>query len=257
MTEFAYIDVNEQQLEELTRRYADKIEEGLRFIEHQRATDRGRLDVLFADSGRALVVAELKVVEDDLMLVQGIDYYDFLARHVGDFAHIHRDFDINPSEPIRLFLIAPSFSVDLLNRCKWIDVPISLFTYRCIRVGGSQDILPVFTEVTIPSIPETVEAYTLEARLSYITDTAARERAKEFLEEIRKWDPTRITVEPKKYDVSLKVSGRVFAYLNPRRKSFIFSVHDRELKWTGFTVNQDDELSVVRELTEANYRRLL
>ncbi|KKM01404.1 hypothetical protein LCGC14_1794790, partial [marine sediment metagenome] len=41
------------------------IEDGLKYIDHQRNTDRGPLDVLFVDSGNALVVAELKINEDD------------------------------------------------------------------------------------------------------------------------------------------------------------------------------------------------
>ncbi len=31
------------------------------------------------DSGKSLIVAELKAVEDDGMLLQGLDYYDYVS----------------------------------------------------------------------------------------------------------------------------------------------------------------------------------
>jgi RecB family endonuclease NucS len=70
--------VSEAQLEDLVRQAPELIEDGMQFVDHQRSTTQGRLDVLLVDSGQALVVAELKVVEDDGMLVQGLDYYDYI-----------------------------------------------------------------------------------------------------------------------------------------------------------------------------------
>ncbi len=73
MEKYTNVEVSETQLEDLVRRLPELIEAGLAYVDHQAFTDRGPLDVLMVDSGRALVVAELKVVEDDTMLVQGID----------------------------------------------------------------------------------------------------------------------------------------------------------------------------------------
>ena len=65
------VDVSETDLEELIRQNPDNIEIGLRFVDHQRKAGRGPYDVLLVDSGKALVVGELKVTEDDSMLTQG------------------------------------------------------------------------------------------------------------------------------------------------------------------------------------------
>ncbi len=73
MEKYTNVEVSETQLEDLVRRLPELIEADLAFVDHQAFTDRGPLDVLMVDSGRALVVADLKVVEDDTMLVQGID----------------------------------------------------------------------------------------------------------------------------------------------------------------------------------------
>jgi RecB family endonuclease NucS len=97
----------------LIRQAPGLIEGGLTYVDHQRLTDRGPLDVLLVDSGNALVVAELKVVEDDSMLVQGIDYYDFVTRNIEGMCRIYKQFKPDPAQPVRLFLIAPSFSVQL------------------------------------------------------------------------------------------------------------------------------------------------
>ena len=117
-------------------------------------------------------------VEDDGMLFQGIDYYDFVASNIEGFARGYKDKKIDPSQKVRLFLIAPSFSIQLLNRCKWVDIPIFLFTFQCIAFEDKpKEIIPVYKELTIPSVPEIVEVYTIEENLSYITDKQVRDRA--------------------------------------------------------------------------------
>jgi len=248
MRKYKVVDVSEKQLEEMVRKAPDLIEEELKYIDHQKRTERGPLD--------ALIVAELKVVEDDGMLVQGIDYYDYITSNIEGFARAYKDKKVDPTQKPRLFLIAPSFSVSLLNRCKWIDVPLSLFTFQCIAFeDGPKDIIPIFKEITIPSMPTKVEVYTLDQRLNYITDSKVRQTVEDFLKEIKEWDADNILIEPTKYDISIKVSGRVFLYLGPRRKHFIIYTYDNENKWTGFPIQQDEDLEEVKILLKGNYEK--
>jgi len=256
MRKYKVVDVSEKQLEEMVRKAPDLIEEGLKYIDHQKRTERGPLDVLFSDSGNALIVAELKVVEDDGMLVQGIDYYDYITSNIEGFARAYKDKKIDPTQKPRLFLIAPGFSVSLLNRCKWIDVPISLFTFQCITFEDDpKEIIPIFKEITIPSMLTKVEVYTLDQRLNYITDSKVRKTVEDFLKEIKEWDADNILIEPTKYDISIKVSGRVFSYLGPRRKHFIIYTYDNENKWTGFPIQQAEDLEEVKILLKGNYEK--
>ena len=256
MRKYKIVDISEKQLEEMVRKGPDIIEDGLKYIDHQKRTDRGPLDVLFADSGNALVVAELKVTEDDGMLVQGIDYYDYISSNIDGFARAYKDTIIDPLQKPRLFLVAPSFSVSLLNRCKWIDIPISLFTFQYISLEDNPtEIIPIFKEITSPSRLQPVEVYTLEQRLNYMTDAALKKMAKELLEEIQEWDRDNILIEPLKYDISIKVSGRVFSYLGPRRKYFIVYTYDNENKWTGYPIHQADDLDEVKPLLIFNYEK--
>lgn len=250
------VDISEKQLEDMVRQASDLIEDGLRYIDHQKRTERGPLDVLFADSGNALVVAELKVTEDDGMLVQGIDYYDYITTNIEGFARAYSSKKVDPTQKTRLFLIAPSFSISLLNRCKWIDIPLALFTFRCIALKDSPDeIIPVFNEITIPSRIQTPEVYTLDQKLSYITDAKVRKIVGGLLEEIQGWDKENILIEPIKYDISVKVSGKVFTYIGPRRKHFIINTYDNDGKWTGFPIQQNEDLEEVKLLVKSNYEK--
>jgi len=257
MTLYKKIDISEGQLEEIVRKYPGLIEEGLRYIDHQKRTDRGPLDVLFVDSGNALVVAELKVVEDDGMLVQGLDYYDYITSNIEGFARAYKTYKIDPAQKCRLFLIAPNFSIALLNRCKWVDIPISLFTFQCVVLKDEhKTVIPIFNEVTIPSRPRPIEVYTLEQRLNYITDSKVRGTVRKLLDEIQNWDKDNVLIEPLQYDISIKVNGRVFSYLGPRRKHFIIYTYDSEDKWTGYPINQDEDLEEVKILLKNNFEKI-
>jgi len=118
MKKYKSVSVSEAELEDLVRQGAELIEEGMQFVDHQRRTTRGPLDVLLVDSGGALVVAELKVVEDDGMVTQALDYYDFVRARLESYARVYNTFKIDPNQEPRLLLIAPSFSTLMLSRLK-------------------------------------------------------------------------------------------------------------------------------------------
>jgi hypothetical protein len=255
MREYKIVEISETHLEDLIRQGAHLIEDGLRYIGHQKSTHRGPLDVLMVDSGEALAVAELKVCEDDSMLMQGIDYYDYISKNTEGFSIAYKDFNINATQTPRLLLIAPSFSVNLLNRCKWIDIPISIFTYRCLVFEDPNELTPVFSEVTIPTIPGPVVTYNINDRFNYITNSEMRDLAKKVTQNIQDWDSKNIVVEPIKNAVSLKYSGRVFAYLAPRRDFFHIYTYDNDNVWTGYKINNTEDFEKLEPLLRANIKK--
>ena len=255
MPRYKKVDVSEQQLEDLIRQSSDLIEEGLVFVDHQKQAAGGRLDVLFVDSGRSMVVAELKIIEDDGMLFQCLDYYDHVAARIETYARLYRSHDIDPTQPVRLLLVAPSFSQTLINRCKWIDAPISLFSYSCIKLEKSDDVLPVFSEQAIPSPPETVVVHKLDDHLSYITDAGVRAKVSKVLDQIKQLKPGHISMDALKYAISMKVDGRVFAYLHPRRKHYVISTYNADEKWTDYAIQSDDDLNVVLQFIATSVER--
>ncbi len=255
MPKYKKIDVSEQQLEDLIRQSSDLIEEGLVFVDHQKQAAGGRLDVLFIDSGQALVVAELKVIEDDGMLFQCLDYYDHVATRIETYARLYRSHNVNPTQPVRLLLVAPSFSQALINRCKWIDAKISLFTYSCIKLEKSDDIITIFSEQAIPSPLDTVVVHNLDDHLSYITDAEVRANVSKVLDQFKQFKPDRISMDALKYAISMKVDGRVFAYLHPRRKHYIISTYNADDKWTDYPIQSEDDLNLVLPLIAVSVKR--
>ena len=242
------VDVSERELEDLARKHASLIEEGMVYVTHQSRTPGGRLDVLLVDSGKSLVVAELKVVEDDAMLVQCLDYYNYVASGIETYARIHREHSIDPKQPVRMLLLAPSFSQLLVNRCKWIDIKISLFTYVCLKFENSDQLVPVFTEQSIPLVLEPPIVHQQVDRLDYITDADARARAVATIDKFQNAWPGRTAVDPIKYAISLKIDGKVVAYLNPRRNNFIIATYSAEDAWTPYTIQNDDDLTAAFDL---------
>ncbi|MBS1570915.1 MAG: hypothetical protein JST62_00765 [Bacteroidetes bacterium] len=255
MLKYSTVDISEKELEDLIRQYPDPLEKGLVYIDHQRFTDRGPLDMIFVDSGKSLVIAELKVVEEDGMLMQGLDYYDYIARNFEGICNAYKGFNIDTKQDIRLVLIAPSFSVNLLNRCKWLDVNLSLYTYSCVHIEELNEKILTFTEVTFPSRPERIEEYKFDDRINYITDEEMRKLAKETLEAVKKWDSSKILIEPTKYSLSLKHSGKVFAYFEPRRKYFLFYTYNEENKWTPYKIDNKEEVEKIKTLMKFNIEK--
>jgi hypothetical protein len=209
------------------------------------------------DPPKSLVVAELKVVQDDGMLLQGIDYYDYVSSHIEAFARLYQMRGIDPTQQARLFLIAPSFSQPLVNRCKWMDLPISIFTFHCLRFEGDEDLVPVFAEQTIPTPPEVLEIAHLDDHLGYITDLNVRAKVAALLDEIKNWKPGSISLDPIKYAISMKVGGRVFAYFYPRRQHYLLATYNAEEEWTEYSIKDDEDLAKVKPIMrEAMERRV-
>jgi len=255
MKKYEKADVSEKELEDLVRRNADLIEEGLVYVDHQKPAAGGRLAVLMVDSGKSLVVAELKVVQDDGMLFQGLDYYDYVTTHAESYARLYKEHSIDPTQQVRLFLIAPTFSQALTNRCKWLDLPISLFVFNCLKFDGEDKFVPIFTEQPIPSRRIIIETTRIEDHLAHITDAAVRSRVKALLKEIQSWKPKNISLDAVKYSISMKVDGHVFAYLTPRRQHCIIGTYDADDEWNDYPVKDDEDFAKTKPRLKAVMER--
>jgi len=256
MKKYQQIELKESQLEDLIRTGAELIEGGLKYVDHQKVTDKGRMDVLMVDSDKVIVVAELKINEDDDMLFQGFDYYDYVSTNIEAFARIYKDFEIDPMTSIRLMLIAPSFSQTLINRCKWIDAKISLFMFKCIKFEGSDEIVPVFSEIDIPPRPAPIEEkYTIPRHAQYIKSSEVRKILDSLIADLPNWKKDKILIEPIKYSISVKVGGKVFMYLSPRRDKFLVETYNPEGKWVGYSVNSSDDLNGILDIMKGSMEK--
>jgi len=247
MFEYESADIDERKLEDMVRQAPHLIEDGLKFVDRQRRTVRGPLDILLVDSGNALVVAELKTHEDDGMLMQALDYFDYVSANLDGFGRVYKQFNIDVTQLPRLFLIAPSFSQTLPNRCKWIneDVRISLFLYKYIISKATKEDTVVFLETEIPPMPKREEEYSIPKLLSYIKDDSAKESAEGFLKEVESWNPKAVEVAARKNKIVINISGskvtKKVAEVWPGRKNWDVDVLDlKEDKWQGFRIPEGD-----------------
>jgi len=242
-------NISEKELEDLVRQRPELIEDGLQFIDHQIPTqnydNKGRLDVLFVDSDSRLVIAELKVVENDKMLSQAIDYFDYINSNLETISRLHKEFKIDPIKTPTILLIAPSFSQTLINRCKWIDIKIQLKRYFHLELeGDSKKKTIYFDDVPIPAKIEPMEVNTVEKHINYIKDKNVKEFAYDLLEEVKKWDESNISIVPTKYGISMKLSGRVFGALYPKRKFFYVDYIEDET-WMRYDISEEDSIAEV------------
>ena len=262
MKSYTKVNIPEQQLEELVRQNPGLIEEGLVYVDHQKRAAGGRLDVLLVDSGKSLIVAELKVVEDDDMLVQGLDYYDYVSTNVESFARLYNPHlksfstEIDPTQPVRLFLVAPDFSQTLVNRCRWLDLQIGLFTFSCLKFPDREELVPIFTEREVPTLSEPPEVRSRDDIFEYITDTTVRTQAESLLDEVKNWKPGCISLDPTKEAISMKVNNRVFAYLWAARKHYVISTYNADDEWKQYPVKGEEDLANIKSMMrEAMERR--
>lgn len=247
MLDYEEKELSEKDLELKISEHPQLIEKGLKFVANQRKAGRGPVDILLVDSGNALVVTELKVVMDDDMLTQALDYFDHVYSHLEALALAYevKGFKIDPSQEPRILLIAPDFSESLVNRCRWLSVNISLYRYRFLVLKKDEKELGEFIDfmpVEIPSKPEREEVYTEEKVLSYITAPGLIDLAKQFLGVVKTWDQD-IKVEPVQGALSIKIKKDVFIYLYPQRNSFSIGGYLTGHDWQRLiTVNSTNDL---------------
>ena len=254
MRKYKSVEIMESQLEDLARSGSEMIEEGLKYVDHQKIDGKEQMDVLFVDNGNSMVVAELNIAEDDNMLFQGLDYYNYVATNIEALSRIYKNDGIDPTNAIRLMLIAPSFSQTMTNRCRWIDTNISLYTYKCIKFDDCDEVIPIFSETSIPEPPELPpgEIECFKDRLGYIKNEEIRGTLSSLLSEFSNWGKDKILIEPMKYAISVNAGGKIFMTLALRRDNFLLETHSAEGKWTSYPVNSREDLEILMALVKSN-----
>jgi hypothetical protein len=128
--------------------------------------------------------------------------------------------------------------------------------FKCIKFDGSEEIVPVFSEIAIPTPLESIEEkYSIDDRLGYITSSEVRKVLESLIADLPNWKKDKILIEPIKYAISVKVGGKVFMYLAPRRDKFLVETYNLEGKWVGFPVNSREDLDGLLDLMKGNMEK--
>ena len=177
--------------------------------------------------------------------------------NLESLARVYNAFTVDPEQTPRLFLIAPSFSVTLLNRIKWLAISssVSLFAYKCIALEDSpEEPLPVYVEITAPTLRGPVASYSLESHLHYVTDLAVRAKAQEVLTAIQSLGRG-VSLDVIKDGISIKVDGRVFVYGWPKRRYFTIEYLGTDERLAYTVIYSDTDLHPVKASVQAAFAR--
>lgn len=216
------VDVaDERRLESLVIETPDVLEEGLAVLKHQFITRTGPLDLLCVDSDGRLVVAELKVVEDDFALLQAFRYYDYVNENRDAIIRQIPEQEIRSLSP-RLMLVAPSFSENMKTTAKYVTDPqVELFRYHYFELeDGRKELFCEQVEVGAPSVP--IESKTIDDLVNYIREESLRALCRKTIKKIQKIGK-RIEVKPTQFYIGLLFQGRLVSRISCYRE--FFDVH--------------------------------
>jgi hypothetical protein len=218
---------SEAELEDLICADPSCIEEGFKMIDRQLNTVRGPLDILGLDSGRCLTVVELKINQEDGMLMQALDYFGWVNENRDSLKRMYPNHKIDFSQVPRVILVAPSFSELMRKRVDFIreDIQISMLAFEILEHKEEKIVATVpITSQGITGPPP--QPKTLQDFIDYIQDTELRKSFKEMYGHIKNISEDTQDKNTLSY-VGFRIAGKTFASLNPHRKDFsIYFIED-------------------------------
>lgn len=179
---------------------------------------------------------ELKHEIDYYQLNQAIEYYDWILNNFDTIKRIFPDFSIEPIAP-RLILIAKDYPEEILNIAKYLKENIDITMYRYTAIQSGDEKIIVCNEAKISEPPKIFEKATEDDSYNYIEEPSVKEETKNLIKSIRDLDQ-KVTAEVKKrWGLSIKYDGRVFGYLDIKKKYIHYDVkkdvYDGK-SWEGF-----------------------
>jgi hypothetical protein len=109
--------------------------------------DSATLDILCHDANGQLVILQLSVNEDDIMLLHGIQGFDYIDKVRFFLKATYNKHKIDDKEKPRLILIAPSFSDALLHAVESMKgIRIDLYEWEYLKLGDHKGLRlqPIF-----------------------------------------------------------------------------------------------------------------
>jgi len=210
---------NEKELHSIIEKEIDALEEGLELLKYEFGLEKGTPDFLCADSGRRLVIVEVKLQEDENILFQALRYYNEIDKQRYVIAKMFSDKNVDPEQHPRILLVAEKFSDDLRRLSTLVVPDIELYEYTVLRTSnGKQGIC--YHSVSLPKIEEIPsKPPTIDELKHYITKEPLKPFFDKLIEEVKN-----IGREIEEYAtqgyVGFKYKGRQIAWLGPQRKSF-------------------------------------
>jgi len=220
-----------EELEPLLIENPGIIEEGLRVIGHQLATDSGPLDILAVDSEGVLVVVELKNEAADSHLDQGLRYYDWCRQNISWIARAYGGkAKINPDATPRLMLIAPAFTDTVRRIAKYIGAELDLVEYHAFQNEKGEQGL-ICAKIDFGQPPEPPDIPSIEKKMKYFQSEKVKELFKSALDEL---SVKQVEIKPIHSGwISCWYTGKRFMLIGAKRNFFVVQVLAPDGNWQG------------------------
>lgn len=211
---------DETELEILLKKDPDQIEKGLKIIDNQIITPRGRLDLLGVDADEVLTIVELKVKRDDDHLKQAINYFDWVLENSLWVGKAYPEFKIDQKSLPKIILIAPDFTESVITGAKYFNTFADVTLLKYSVVGYEEEKYVVCTEVRIPDVYEILETpRKIEDEIEYVKVESVKNACERVIETIKKLGKG-VEASATKSRVVFKYRGRNFASVSSRREFF-------------------------------------
>jgi hypothetical protein len=214
-----YMPDSEKELHGIIKNNLEGIEKGLSLLEYEKGLPNGIPDFLCVDSGKRIVIIEVKLHQDENILFQALRYYNDVDKNRYVLANVFKENKIDPAQHPRVILIAEDFSNDTKNLTTLVIPDVELFIYQVVRFVEEQGI--VFIPIITPKIEESVisESPRIENIYEYLQNKplqALLDKTKEQIKALNK----DIEVYPTYSYIGFKYKGRVVATIRAQRQSF-------------------------------------
>lgn len=209
----------EKELHSIIEKEIDALEEGLVLLKYEFGLVKGTPDFLCVDSGGRLVIIEVKLQEDENILLQALRYYIEIDKERYAIAKMFSDKNVDPEEHPRILLVAEKFSDDLRRLSALVVPEIELYEYTVLCTpNGKQGIC--YRSVSLPKIEEIpTKPPTIDELKDYITKEPLKPLFDKLIEEVKNIGKGIEEYATQGY-VGFKYKGRQIAWLGPQRKSF-------------------------------------
>jgi len=207
----------ERELKAIIKKNPEHIEKGLIILADEFPVENGAIDLLCVDSGKVLTIIELKIHEEDLILMQAIRYYDSIFQSISRIAKIYPNVEIDEKEDPRVILIAPTFSETLKKCAKYLTLKLDLIEYEALEIQGERGL--ICRNIGIETLKELPIIRGVDDHLNYITDEKLRELCKEIIEKIKNIGEN-IEVYGRQFYIGFSYKGRLFSKIETKRNFF-------------------------------------
>ena len=218
------------ELEPLVKETLHDAEEGLQVLDNQiQIGDQGRPDIIATDFNQALTIIELKSITAEVgALSQIIRYYEWFVNNLPLFA---RPFpQISLQEQIRLIIIAPSFSDDIIRISKYLDTNIDLIKYTSVKNEKTGEIGILYENIEIsPEQGPGVLFRSIEDIVKYFSSVDMNDEFTKVIEDLKE---SGIEVRPykggKHYWIECRHNEEDIGYFQPRQRYFNCQTYDED-----------------------------